>query len=87
MPSLQVGDMCFIVGCTPHTSGYPHNNKVVTLVNCVRFPEGHTAWATEPKLYTKWPSGAVAQVHFEARHLKPFDKDLLKDEEKQELTA
>lgn len=77
--NLQPGDLCFIVGYKSEQKGYIHNNKVVTLdYKTTATKTGLPCWVTQPRLASV--DGAVAG--FEEEHLKPFPKDLLKDEEK-----
>lgn len=87
--SLQRGDVCFIVGHPPESCGFRHNNKVVTLTSYV---QGHvpgwgpfTGWNTDPVLHDNQGQA----LNFSEQYLKPFDKDLLKDEinEQKEITA
>lgn len=82
--NLQPGDLCSIVRFTPDQIGYRHNNKVVTLTKRsagknFRSGEMIPGWVTDPPLYHPKYTGpiVIAEVN-----LKPFPKDLLKDEEK-----
>jgi hypothetical protein len=62
--------------------GYPHNNKVVKLVNITLLSESERCWSTEPEMYTfRKRDGVNVRVIFAENHLKPFPKDLLKDEQ------
>lgn len=81
--NLSKGDLCWISAPTG-TLGARHNNKVVTLVETVHV-SGCDCWRTDPNL----DNGKGGAVAFIAEHLRPFPKDLLKDEEenKEEIKA
>lgn len=85
MSSLQPGDVCFICGYATGQRGAPFNGQVVTLVEYIKnTADEYSGWKVEPKSVIVL-KGVRHEVTHSPTNLKPFPKDLLKDE--QEDTA